>query len=246
MKPKKILVVDDEKNLTDLYSGMLLRGNYHVIQANSGKECLDKIELEKPDLILLDINMPDMEGWEVLEKIRQKEELKDTPVIMLTAVKPGFDTLNKNIDSYLVKPVTKSQLICAVGEIFSARESIAQYEKAALSRGVAKELIGEYKEKVRRVEVSEILLTILKQICAQKAVENPESQQNMMKSLERALDLQRKEVLNLKVEMEKCFQTPEKPGTMLDSADLRDKNRSQTSPNWENNASSAKGKRLNR
>ncbi len=207
-KAKKVMIVDDEWEVVDLFQEMLA-DQYKVITAYSGSECLEKLKLEKPDLILLDILMPEMNGWEVLEKIKQDPELKDIPVIMLTAVKPDFTILEKGIENYIVKPVARNELKNTVNEFFKAREQMAQFEARALAKGVAKDLIEEYKEKARRLDINEKLSTLLKQIFTQKAMEKHEETQNLMKSLERAINLQREEVYRLQIEIEKYFQPTE-------------------------------------
>ncbi len=85
MLPKKVLIIDDEKMIR-LTTGILLkRSNIEVVDAVSGLEGLQKAESENPDLILLDIMMPVMDGWEVLEKLKESPKLKDIPVIIFTA-----------------------------------------------------------------------------------------------------------------------------------------------------------------
>ncbi|MEM2933557.1 MAG: response regulator [Methanocellales archaeon] len=215
---KKVMIVDDERDVVNLFEEML-SDNYQVIKAYSGEECLEKLKLEKPDLILLDILMPEMNGWQVLEKIKQYPELKDIPVIMLTAVKPDFSILQKGIENYIVKPVARGELINTVNEFFKAREAMAQFEARALARGVAKDLVVEYKEKARQLDVSEKLSTLLKQIFTQKAMGHEESTQNLMKSLERAIELQREEVHRLQIEIEKYFQDPRELRAFFDIAE---------------------------
>ncbi len=196
------MIVDDELDVTDLFEGML-SNHFKVIKAFSGEEALVKIEVEKPDLILLDILMPEMDGWKVLNAIRQKDELKEIPVVILTAVKPDFSILQKGIDSYLVKPVTRTELISIVGEIFKSREEMAKYEAAALAGGVERELVDAYRQIKRQLEVNQGLLSTLKQIFTQRAMKNRKQERNLMKSFERAIDLQKGEVRGIQIEIEK-------------------------------------------
>ena len=79
---KKILVVDDEPDVTYLVKEMLGREGFEVEEANSGVEALEKINDKKPDLVLLDIMMPEMDGWEVSRKIKTDRKNKDTIVSM--------------------------------------------------------------------------------------------------------------------------------------------------------------------
>ena len=79
---KKILIVDDEKNIVDIIAFNLKKEGYQIIKAADGEEGVQKAMEENPDLILLDIMMPKMDGYEACKKIREK---KNTPIIMLTA-----------------------------------------------------------------------------------------------------------------------------------------------------------------
>ena len=104
---KKILVVDDEPSLVMMVESRLKANRYGVIIANNGIECLEKAQTEKPDLILLDIMMPEMDGFQTLEKLRENNQTKSIPVIMLTA-KSQLDDVNKaanlGVTDYIVKP----------------------------------------------------------------------------------------------------------------------------------------------
>lgn len=84
MSPQKILLIEDEELIIDLLSKKLFQEGYQVFLARNGREGLEKISLIKPDLILLDIVMPEMDGFEVLEKISQNTEMKDIPVIIIS------------------------------------------------------------------------------------------------------------------------------------------------------------------
>ncbi|RLF43701.1 MAG: two-component system response regulator, partial [Thermoplasmata archaeon] len=108
---KKIMVVDDEYEVADIVKKMLESEGFEVIIANSGEEALKKLEKERPDLILLDIMMPGMDGWETLKKIKSNEKFRDIPVSMLTALPlTPDDTKDKpinSIENYIVKPFSK-------------------------------------------------------------------------------------------------------------------------------------------
>jgi len=111
---KHILVVDDNPSITaEVERGLLeLDAAYEVTTANNGEECLENIRLKKPDLIILDIIMPGMDGWNIVEKLHETKEWKDIPIIFLTA---KDDVLSKSvasmcIEEYLVKPVNIEEL----------------------------------------------------------------------------------------------------------------------------------------
>lgn len=100
MQEKKIMVVDDEPEVIRLVRNMLGKEGYQVIEAHSGQECLDKLRKEKPDLVLLDVIMPGMDGWEVCKRIREDERTRDTRVAMVTVKSEDKDKI-KSFDESL-------------------------------------------------------------------------------------------------------------------------------------------------
>ena len=110
----KILIVDDEPDLIDTIQCRLEVNNYVVCTASNGEEGLSKAADDKPDLILLDTNMPVMNGHEMLEQLRKIPELKDIPVIMCTALCEAHDIAVANsygISDYVTKPFDYADLI---------------------------------------------------------------------------------------------------------------------------------------
>ncbi|MDR2899118.1 MAG: response regulator YycF [Clostridiales bacterium] len=111
---RKVLVVDDEKNIVDIVSFNLKKEGYEVLTGSDGEEGLKKALEEDPDLILLDIMMPKLDGFEVCKKIREK---KDTPIIMLTARAEEVDKvlgLELGADDYVTKPFGVRELMARV------------------------------------------------------------------------------------------------------------------------------------
>ena len=110
---QKILIVDDETDIVSTVQYRLKSCDYDVIVDNNGQEGLEKAMQEKPDIILLDINMPVMNGLEMLERLRNYPELKNTPVIMVTAYSDS-DDINKaadfGISNYVTKPFNFAEL----------------------------------------------------------------------------------------------------------------------------------------
>ncbi|MCE5313358.1 MAG: response regulator [Nitrospiraceae bacterium] len=98
---KKILVVDDEKNILKLYETELQEAGYSVVTANSGKEALDAFDAQSPDLVTLDILMPDIDGIQILRMLKEKKP--QVPVIMLTAYDYRDDFSVWGSDAYVVK-----------------------------------------------------------------------------------------------------------------------------------------------
>ncbi len=82
---KKILIVDDEESIREPLKEMLVRNGYEVIMAEDGKKGLDEARKKKPDLVLLDVNMPKMDGFKVLEELKKDKKTADIPVFMLTS-----------------------------------------------------------------------------------------------------------------------------------------------------------------
>lgn len=114
----KIMIVDDEEKVRYAVRKILEKSGHEVLEASGGKECLKKLKKEKPDLILLDVIMPDMDGWEVCKKIKEDEKTKDITVTMLT-VKSGNEDKIKSFDDALAdwhinKPFKAEALIRTV------------------------------------------------------------------------------------------------------------------------------------
>ena len=116
---KKVLIVDDEPDTLELVKLVLESGGFETVLAASGKEALNELEASKPDLVLLDIMMPDMDGWEVFRKI--KEYNVNIPIAILTAKAQNFDRLLGlhvlKADDYITKPFGKNELISRVRKL---------------------------------------------------------------------------------------------------------------------------------
>jgi two-component system alkaline phosphatase synthesis response regulator PhoP/two-component system response regulator VicR len=120
---KTILVVDDEKHIVRLVQINLERAGYKVITAQDGKEGLQKAQQEKPDLIVLDVMMPYMDGFEVLKHLKKDPETRNIPVIMLTAKAQDADVFRgwkEGVDTYLTKPFNPMELLSFVKRIFQS------------------------------------------------------------------------------------------------------------------------------
>ncbi|HUV27688.1 MAG TPA: response regulator transcription factor [Anaerolineales bacterium] len=110
----KILVVDDDLDLADVISFTLRRAGFEILLAYDGRAALDRWQSESPDLIILDINLPKLDGTKVCQQIRQQS---DTPIIMLT-VRSNEDDIVRGLeigaDDYIVKPFSPRQLVARV------------------------------------------------------------------------------------------------------------------------------------
>jgi two-component system alkaline phosphatase synthesis response regulator PhoP len=110
----KILVVDDEPDIVYLVKKILQNEGYEVIEATSGAECIDKVKREKPDLVLLDVMMPGLDGWETCKRIKEDDETKDTLVAMLTVKSEDTDKIQSFdyaiADWHIAKPIDRARL----------------------------------------------------------------------------------------------------------------------------------------
>ncbi|MBF4377488.1 DNA-binding response regulator, partial [Vibrio anguillarum] len=109
-----MLIAEDEFEIVDILSAYLTRSNMRTIHAADGQRALELHSSMKPDLILLDIQMPKMDGWKVLSELRQKS---NTPIIMLTAMDQDLDklmALRIGADDYVVKPFNPAEVVARV------------------------------------------------------------------------------------------------------------------------------------
>jgi len=122
---KKILVVDDERHIVRLVEVNLARAGYDVVVAYDGVEALEVFQKQKPDMVVLDVMMPRMDGFEVLKKLQADPDSRDVPVIMLTAKAQDADIFrgwSSGVSSYLTKPFNPRELLTFVERIFQSME----------------------------------------------------------------------------------------------------------------------------
>lgn len=120
---KKILVVDDERHIVRLVEINLQRAGYEVITAYDGVEALEKVKASKPDMLVLDVMMPRMDGFEVLQNLQADPSTSEIPVIMLTAKAQDADIFKgwqSGVSSYLTKPFNPRELLTFVERIFQS------------------------------------------------------------------------------------------------------------------------------
>lgn len=117
---KRILVVDDSPEILDLTAAVLRDGGYEVRTAGSGREGLAAARTETPDLILLDINMPGIDGWEALRLLRLDEATRDVPVAMFSIrydLREKMEALKRSANDYIVKPFSYDEMLDRVGRL---------------------------------------------------------------------------------------------------------------------------------
>ncbi len=125
----KILVIDDEPNIVQTLQDRLEMNDYEVLTAGNGKEGLELALQEHPDVILLDVIMPVMDGHEMLEALRKQPDGNDISVIMLTARSQTQDIARANacgIDDYIVKPFDLSELLEKIEIVVESRKAVAR------------------------------------------------------------------------------------------------------------------------
>lgn len=124
MADKQIIIcVEDEPEVTELVQIILHREGYEVIGAKGGQEGLALIQDTLPDLVLLDLMMPDMDGWEVYQQLQANDATQDIPVIIVTAKAQSIDKVLglhiAKVDGYITKPFKPSELVQKIEEVLS-------------------------------------------------------------------------------------------------------------------------------
>lgn len=118
---KRVVCIEDEPEMIDLVRLILGRKGFNVIGANGGVEGLEAVRRERPDLVLLDLMMPDMDGWEVYQQIKADAELREIPVIVVTAKAQSIDKVLglhiAKVDDYISKPFGPQELLESVEKI---------------------------------------------------------------------------------------------------------------------------------
>jgi DNA-binding response OmpR family regulator len=118
---KKILIVDDEEDILHFLELVLREKGYDVVTAANGHDALTTAQIERPDLVLLDIMMPQMDGWEVLKLLRVDDETAHIPVAMLSArteAKDRVQGLQEGAIDYICKPFSLQELLVKIETIF--------------------------------------------------------------------------------------------------------------------------------
>jgi DNA-binding response OmpR family regulator len=120
---RRILVVDDNQDILDLAATVLSGGGYAVSTATSGIIALDLLAEERFDLVLLDINMPEMDGWQTLRLIRAERSMNDLPVVMFSIkgeIRDKMHSMQQGALGYITKPFAVDELLENVGRVFNA------------------------------------------------------------------------------------------------------------------------------
>ena len=160
-----ILIVDDSPYIVDGLVALLKRKGFKPIAAHGGDEAIALLSTNKPDLILLDIMMEPMDGWETLEMIKANPETCELPVLMFSAKKISPAEAQEhslNIEDFVSKPVNPAQLLDSIKRIFERRSSVKLEAGIAKDAGLDAAIIGEYSALRKSIEVDKNLLAVLK------------------------------------------------------------------------------------
>jgi len=199
-KKKSIMVVDSEPEIADLFAEMLLMdvNPYIVTTAFTGKECLSGIKKNKPDMVLMDIELSDIGGWDLIEKIRTYNT--DLPVVVITSKRPQINDMFRlsQVSDYLMKPVTLDCLHMAVKD---AIEIPCLLEQCV-------ETFKDYKEKKDMMYLLFLLLKqsiidrkrfiLMRQLYPDKKLENDPGSKKLLDNLKEKITSAQTEIKNFK------------------------------------------------
>jgi DNA-binding response OmpR family regulator len=128
MEPEKIntiIYIEDDQDMIDLVTLILTRRGYSVMGANGGVLGLDLVTSELPDLVLLDLMMPDLDGWDVYQQMKAMSKTRDIPVIVITAKSQAIDRVLglriAKVDDYICKPFSPNELISSIERILDKK-----------------------------------------------------------------------------------------------------------------------------
>jgi two-component system response regulator VicR len=125
---KVILCIEDEQEMIDLIRLILSRRGFEIRGANSGKEGLEIIRKDHPNLVLLDLMMPEMDGWEVYQQMKADETTKNIPVIIVTAKAQSIDRVLglhiAKVDDYIAKPFSPQELLSSIDNVLARLEKV--------------------------------------------------------------------------------------------------------------------------
>jgi len=148
----KILVVDDELKNVKLLEALLLPRGYAVVKAYNGEEALQQVQQEQPDLILLDVMMPLLDGFEVCKRLKENDETRLIPVVIMTAlgqVEDRVKGIEAGADDFLTKPVNRDELMARIRTSLRLRQTIER--KVGLLQGIQEHLAKFVPQAVQRL-----------------------------------------------------------------------------------------------
>jgi two-component system response regulator VicR len=127
---RRLIYIEDEEEMIDLVRLILGRRGFEVMGANGGREGLDMVRREIPDLVLLDLMMPDMDGWDVYQQMKAEESTRDIPVIVVTAKAQSIDKVLglhiAKVEDYISKPFSPQELLDSVEKVLAQHQASGQ------------------------------------------------------------------------------------------------------------------------
>lgn len=129
---KRLAYIEDEAEMIDLVRLILGRRGYTVLGATGGREGLELVRKELPDLVLLDLMMPDMDGWDVYHQIKSEEATRDIPVVVITAKAQNIDKILglriAKVEDYISKPFSPQELLERIDQVLSRENKSVEKE----------------------------------------------------------------------------------------------------------------------
>ena len=183
-----ILIVDDSSFIVE---GLIsfLKKNYRTLAAYGGAECLEILKNEIPAVIILDIMMEPMDGWETLSRIKEDPQTRHIPVLMFSAKKISMEEAEKhrvNIDDFITKPVSPKKIIEAIEKVIARRDTNRVVVERWQAAGIPQEKIGEYLSLATSLEVDLSLCQNMK--IQYDVVPHPEKEQEEFRAIMKAVE----------------------------------------------------------
>lgn len=181
---KKIIMCDDDPAVRTLFRKILDTMGYSVTDTKNGGETLEVLSGELPDLVLLDIMMEPMDGWEVLRRIREDEHTKDVPVIVFTAKMPLPEEIVSYgglLNGFAMKPIRRKAFEELVRGYFAEEENTAAFCEKALDSGADEEAVSEYAGLRNNVRVLGEMYTSLEKIMMSNPKPGDERNEEILK-----------------------------------------------------------------
>lgn len=201
---KKIMIVDDVPDIVDMVKHMLQSKGYETMEATSGKECLEKIRENRPDLILLDLMMKPMDGWQTLDAIKRDEKLKSIPVSVLSVVLLTPEIMEgkpiDDIEGYILKPFSKKDLIAEIDEIFKCQDTINNVVDRLLQK-VGRKEAEEYERLAKACNRHKKLIKVLEESTKNELVES-DSIENVKRSQKRMIEIAERRMTEIERKIE--------------------------------------------
>lgn len=182
----KLILIDDNEKLAELYKTILNSSDYEVYIETKPENALESIHNNKPDLVLLDIMMEPISGWEVLEQIRKDTTYYDIPVMILTGKVLTIEECLKygmQIEGFVMKPLEKTMLIAAIAEIFEILSECDDRYQKAIKSGMSEEQASECRSILKKKK----MLSFLKETLEKQEILlslRPEEHESLMNPIE--------------------------------------------------------------